>query len=300
MQTITAWRWHEMDVTDVRVRTENKIINKVDLKTNVRMTWTKLRLMRPVPQWNDEHPSEPGFYLDFINPIQKSRLRWELECEYTPFKGGQIDPDPTARPAVVTYSTSLVEQATLRDNKGRPTVNRAGEFIQGLMLQVPIVEYKFSKNLKADPNWIQTHLGAVNSDTIKLRGLNWKPKTLLLQSVEGGEFITESRSSYTPTSGTILADPRTWTIEVWNTGTVQLEKQERIIKGKKKMIWVQVPIMAGNPAEPVTEPVPLDENGLVIKEAYERSNTEPMKKQNLITLKFDIQPEQPFAVLPLT
>ena len=305
MVSIVAFRWHETDITDVRNRTENKIINKIDVKTSQRTNWTTLRLMRPVPQWSDEHPTEPGFYLDFVHPVHKKRQVWELEAEYTPFKGGQIDSDPIQRPAVVTYSTSLVEQATLRDNKGRPTVNRAGEFIQGLMLQVPIVEYKFSKNLPGDPAWLQTHLGAVNSETVTLRGLKWAPKTLLLSSAEGGEFITENRSTYTPTSGTILADYRTWTQEVWNTGTVQL-KQVTIevdrgnLPGKElRTVWRQVPILEGDPPEPITEPRPLDEDGRLIVDPYEPSKDEPLKKQKLITLRFDLQPELPFNVLPL-
>jgi hypothetical protein len=299
MVSIVAFRWHETDITDVRNITENKIINKIELKTSERVNWTTLRLMRPVPQWSDEHPTEPGFYLDYVRPVHKKRQIWELEAEYTPFKGGQIDPNPTERGAVVTYSTSLVEQATLRDNAGRPIVNRAGEFIRGLMLQVPIVEYKFSKNLPNDPEWLQTHLGAVNSDTITLRGLKWPAKTLLLSSAEGAEFITENRTTYTPTSGTILADIRTWTQEVWNTGTVQLKQVEREMNGEKKKIYIQVPILEGDPPEPITEPVPLDEFGVLIQEALEPSKTEPLKKQNLITLKFDLQPELPFKVLPL-
>lgn len=299
MATITKFIWHEMEVDDPRDVREAKIRNKIVLKTSDRVTWTDLRKMRPVPQWKDSHPKEPGFYLDYIKPTHKSRHIWELECEYVPFGGGQIDPDPIARPPVVTFSSSLVEQPTLRDNKGRPIVNRAGEFIQGLMVRVPIIEYRFQKNFGFDPAWILTHMGAVNSDTVKIRGLTWRPKTLLLSGIDGGEFLTENRSTYTSISGTILADRRGWTQEVWNTGTVQLVQQPRVIKGVEKMVWVQVPITEGNPPDPVSQPVPLDEDGVMISDAYEPSRTEPLKKQNLISLKFDLQHEEAFARLPL-
>jgi hypothetical protein len=299
MATITHFRWHESEVEDRRDITANSIRDKIVLRTSERVTWTQLRLMRPVPRFGDEHPKEPGFYLDHVKPTHKSKRIWELETEYTPFKAGQLDADPLARPVEITYSTSLIEEPTLFDNKGRPIVNRAGEFIQGIVRQIPLVDYKFVKNLPGDPKWLQTHLGAVNSDPIKLRGLIWEPKTLLLASVEGGAFTTENRKSFTPISGSILADARGWTQEVWNTGTVELKEVEREIKGKKKKVWIQVPIVEGDPAENVSEPVPLDEFGKRIQEALQQSKDEPLKKQRLITLKFDVQPEKPFSELPL-
>ena len=305
MATITEFKWHEMDVEDRRDSTANILRNKIILKTNERVTWTDLRTMSPVPKWGDEHPTERGFYLDHCKPTHKSKLVWELETEYTPFKAGQIDPDPIARPATLTYSSSLIEQPTLFDSKERPVVNRAGEFIQGIMKQVPLIEYGFSKNFSADPSWLQTHIGAVNSDTIKLRGLIWKPRTLLLSAAAGGEFVTENRSRYTSITGTILADYRTWTQEVWNLGTVQLKEVTLKVERKDlpgfelKKVWQQIPIMAGDPAEPVTEPVPLDEDGRYISDALQRSTSEPMTKSRLITLKFDIQHEMPFSELPL-
>lgn len=306
MATITQFRWHEMEVEDKRDITANTIRNKIVLKTSERVTWTQLRTMQPVPRFNDEHPKEPGFYLDYIKPTHKSRHYWELETEYTPVKAGQIDPDPLKRDVVITYTTSLVEQASLFDRKGRPTVNRAGEFIQGLIKQVPIMEYTFVKNLPEDPKWLQTHLGAVNSDAIKLRGLLWEPKTLLLSAVQGGEITTENRSKFAPITGTIMADPRGWTQEVWNLGTVQLKEETIKVDDPStksgiayKKVWRQVPITIGSPAEPVTEPVPLDEYGRAIVDSLDKSTTEPMKKGRLITLKFEMQDERPFAELPL-
>ena len=306
MVTITHYRWHEMEVDDPRDVREAKLRNKITLKTSERVNWTTLRKMSPVPQWNSQHPTEPGFYLDFIEPNHKSRLIWELECEYTVFAGGQVDPDPLSRPASVTFSASLVEEPSLFDADGRPTVNRAGEFVQGLVRQVPIVEYTFRKNYPSDPRWIQSHLGAVNSDSIKIRGIDWRPNTLLLASVAGGDFTEENRSRYTEISGTVLADPRGWTQQVWNRGTVQLKQVERTFDDPTapsgiaiRRVWTQVPIVAGSPPEPVSEPVPLDEDGRSIIEAVQPSRTEPLPKGRLITLDFNMQPRVAFSELPL-
>lgn len=298
MATITHFRWYETEYEDPRDSREAIVRSKIKLRTNERVNWTTLRGLRPVPRWNDEHPTEKGFYLEFVRPTHKSRLIWELEAEYTPIKGGQIDPNPLSRPVVLTYSSSLVELPTLRDNKGRPTVNRAGEFIQGLVVQRPIIEYKFVKNLPGDPRWLQTHLGAVNSDVIRLRNLTWEPRTLLLSAVEGDDFLTENRQTYTPTTGTILADPLTWSSEVWNTGTYQLQQEMRTIAGKDRLVYVPVPIL-DKQGDPISEPVPLDEDGQQISDAWQPSRTEPLKKQRLISLRFDLQAEQPFSELPL-
>jgi hypothetical protein len=299
MAKVEKWFWYETEYDDPRDVRNAKVRNRIKLRTDVRVNWTTLRTLKPVPQWGDSHPTEPGFYLDFIEPIHRHKRVWELEAEYTVFKGEQFEPNPLSRPTVVTYNATLAEVASLRDAKGFPTVNRAGEFVQGLVRQVPIVDYTFKKNMSADPKWIQTHLGAINSDSVRIRNLVWEPKTLLLASISGGEFVEEAAAKYAEIGWTILADPLGWTSEVWNLGTVQLVEEPREIKGKTKMVWVQVPITEGPNGDPVSEAKPLDEDGQLISEAWQPSRTEPLKKQRLITLKFDMQPVKAFSELPL-
>ena len=57
--SIVVYRWYETEIDDQREITENKIRNKIMVKTSTRMPWSQLRLIRPIPQWNDEHPNEP-------------------------------------------------------------------------------------------------------------------------------------------------------------------------------------------------------------------------------------------------
>ena len=300
MVTVTRFIWHETEYDDPRDPREAKVRNKIKVRTSQKTNWTTLRTIRPIPQWGDAHPTEPGFYLDFIEPIHKSKVYWELEAEYTVFKGVQADKNPINIPLSITYNATLAEVASLKDARGFPIVNRAGEFIEGLVRQVPIVDYTFKKNVQSDPRWIQTHLGAINSDTVRIRGLTWEPKTLLLASVSGGEFVEEASAKYCELGWTILADPLTWTQEVWNRGTVQLKEVEvEDAKGVKTMVWKQVAITEGDPPEPVSEPKPLDEDGALISDAWQPSRTEPLKKQRLITLKFDMQHLMAFSELPL-
>lgn len=296
--TIVAFKVTSMDGTDRRDARENMVRDKIWLKTSRRMTWNELRRTPPVPQWSQEHSREPGFYLDFIDPKHVTRLTWELEAQYIPIKGGQIDANPLARKPIITFDSSLVDQPTLFDAKKRPITNTAGEFITGVVEKIPIVDYTVKMNLSADPRWLQTHVGGVNKDSMRLRGLNWMPRTLLLAGVGGGEFITENRVEYAEYTLKILADPRTWTQPVWNRGTVELkeDKAYKAVYGKTR--YYQVPIKTGDPPEFVEEPVPLDKDGKVIQE-WLKPGEQPADTSKLITLYFDCQKEVAFSELKL-
>lgn len=295
MATILEYRVTGVEIEDRREIAENLVRDKIFVKTSDRVTWDQLRRMREIPKWNDPHPREPGFWLDFIKPNQTSRLCWELEAEYTPVKAGQQDANPLSRPAVITFESSLIEQPTFFDNKKRLITNTAGELMTGVIEQIPIIDYSVRKNLASDPQWLQTHIGGVNKDTIKIRGLTWQPRTLLLGGVSGGEFTTENRQEFSPYGLKILGDPRTWSAKVWNRGTVYL-KQEEDRTGKK--VYRQVRIQTGDPPEDVSEPVPLDLNGQPLQDYLQKSET-PVDPSKLIILTFHVQKEVSFAELPL-
>ena len=285
---------------DTRDLKDNEIVDKIRLKTSQRVTWSQLRNMAPVPKWNQPHPRELGFYLDIIHPTQISRLVWELDAEYTIFKGGQQDPNPTSRPAEISGKSSLIEQPTFFDYRRRPITTTAGEFIPGVMQSIPITEYTVEKNLSADPGWIQTHVGGINEDAVRIRGLTWAPKTLMLGAVSFGAFKTEERATYSEYSLTIMADPRTWTHEVWNVGTVELYERDVLINGKFRTVWSQRDITRGSPPARVEDPVPLDDKGRAIVDYLNSGTGEPMKTSRLRTLKFDTQNIVRFGgVLPL-
>lgn len=295
MATIVEYRVTSVEIEDRREVAANLIRDKIFVKTSDQVTWNQLRTMRPVPAWNDQHPREPGFYLDFVKPKQTSKLCWELEAEYTPIKAGQEDANPLSRAAVTTFESSLIEQPTFFDNQDRLMTNTAGELLTGIIQQIPIVDYTVRKNLASDPRWLQTHIGGVNKESVKLRGLTWAPRTLLLGGVSGGEFTTENRQEFAQYSLKILGDPRTWSAKVWNRGTVYL-KQETDRNGKK--VYRQVRIQTGDPPEDVTEPVPLTIDGQVAEGYLQKSET-PVDPSKLIMLTFHVQKEVSFAELPL-
>ena len=287
MATIMKYAVQSTSIKDDRTISENEIVDKIKLKTSCRVTWTQLRRMRPVPQWNDSHPYEPGFYLDVVRPNHVSRLVWELDAEYTVVKGGQINANPLSREAIITGKSSLIEQPTFFDWENKPIVTTAGEFIPGVMQQIPTIEYTISKNLVTDPAWLMTHVGGINSDAVRIRGLTWPAKTLMLGAVSFGEFKTEEKARYSEYTLTLMGDPRKWTHELWNVGTVELY-ESKYGKGVGKTIWRQRPITAGSPPVPVESPVPLDDRGRAIVD-YLSNSGEPVKASALRKLRFDTQ-----------
>lgn len=301
MATITHYITYEEEMADNRALAENFVRDKVKLKTSDRVTWSQLRNMRPVPRWGEAHQRETGFYCDFVKPNHKSRLVWELEIDYTPIKGGQVDPDPNARPPVITFVSSLIEQPTLFDKDGKPIMNAAGQFVTGVIERISIFDYTIEKNFPTDPGWLQSHLGAVNQDPVKLRGLIWAPKTLLFSAVSGGEYTTENRATFAPFRLTIMADPRKWIQEVWNQGTVELVQKMMVVRGASipTNVWTQKPILRGDPPEPVEEPWPLDERGRALQDHLQQNKNEPIKAGKLIKLNFETQKVLAFSALPL-
>lgn len=289
------------DIENQTLRTTLKVI------TTERVAWEFIEKQSFFPKYESEHWEERGFFLNNWKPVTSQGRVWEIELEFLPIKFGQPDPNPLNRPAVITFETSLVEQPTNWDTNRKPIVTTAGEFITGVMQKIPIVDYSVSKNLAADPKWLQTHLGAVNSDEVRLRGLLWKPKTLLLASVSGGDFTTENRTTFAPFGLKIMADVRGWTQEVWNRGTVELKKVWKKVDDPStksgvayKHVWTQVPIEAGDPPERVTDPVPIDINGRAVPDYLQKNDKEPLKPDSLISLNFETQRALPFlGVLPL-
>lgn len=307
MGTISRF-WISKSAIEDKTDRESTVRDTLHIMTSDRMSWTQLRLQSVIPKYGSEHPREPGFFLEAMKPTQSKRCYWEVELEYNVFKAEQIDPSPLARPAEITWSTSLVEQPTERDSKGRPTCTTAGEFLTGIVEKIPLVEYSIKKNLPADPAWAQTHFGCVNQDAIKIRGLDWAPGTLMLISGSGGPFTVENKVSFMECSLSLLGDYRGWTLKVWNRGTVRLAKQKRTkwkLQGGKlipveQSVWVQVPILTGEPPAPVEEPVFLDDYGQEIIDALKPEKGSTLDPTKFIELTFDIQSERKFAgVLPL-
>jgi len=246
-------------------------------------------------------PAAPGYWWDSFQVSQKAKLIFELSVSASPFTFDPIPDSPLARRAEISVDSELVEEPTLFDATGKPIMNRAGEWIQGVSRERPLLTYLIEKNLARDPAWLETHLGAVNRDSVTLRGRVCPPNTLMLRRLSLGKYVTENRDRFSPCSIALHYDPLTWIRRIWNRGTIQLVKVPRVINNQTRLVWVQARIKSGSPPQNIEEPVPLDKRGQVIDGVLTPENDTPVDVSKMVILDFHVQPVQNFrGVLPLT
>ena len=240
----------------------------------------------------------PGYYWDDLKPVQKAKLVWEITGSATPFEFEPEPDSPLAMPADIAVNSELIDEPTLFDYKGRPIMTRAGEWIPGVMRSRPLLTYVITKNLGTDPAWSETHMGAVNLDPVRLRGIVRPPNTLMLRRLSLSPYVTKDRVRHTVCGFELHYDPRTWIRRLWNIGTIQLV--EFTTEAGKKA-WRQERILTeGTVRQPVESAVPLDLKGRVIPGVLTPDADTPVDVSKLIPLDFHVQPLQRFnGVLPL-
>lgn len=249
------------------------------------------------PKENGAVLAHPGFFWDSVSRKQVAKLIWEIDCSASRFEFLTAGDDPLAEPARISIDSELISEPTLTDYKGRPLVNRAGEFIAEQTVERPLLVYRVAKNLGSDPLWLDDYPGAVNRDPVRLRGRVRRAGTLMLRRVSLSEYSLINRTSVTACTFELHYDPRGWVKRLLNVGTVQL-LEFTTAAGKK--IWQQERILTGKPPVPVDAPVPLDIRGQVIDGVLDPEGDSPVDVSKLVVLSYDVQPLKTFTgVLPL-
>lgn len=269
------------------------------ISTDQLVTLAWLQNHRLTPKLHGPVQNIPGYYWDDLKPVQKARLVWEITGSATPFEFEPEPDSPLAMPADIAVNSELIEEPTQLDWKGRPIMTRAGEWIAGVMRSRPLLTYVVTKNLGTDPLWSETHMGSVNLDPVRIRGIVRPPNTLMLRRLSLSPYTTRDRVKYTVCSFELHYDPRTWIKRLWNVGTIQLVEGTDPVTLKKA--WRQERILTeGKVRQPVESAVPLDIKGRVIPGVLTPDADTPVDVSKLIPLEFHVQPLQRFnGVLPL-
>lgn len=268
------------------------------ISTDQLVTLPWIQSHRSTPKLHAPVLDFPGYYWDDLKPVQKTKLVWEITGSATPFEFEPEPDSPLAMPADIAVNSELIEEPTRFDAKGKPIVTRAGEWISGVNRSRPILTYVVAKNLATDPAWLETHLGAVNQDPVRLRGRICQPNTLMLRRLSLSPYTTKDRVRYTVCSFELHYDPQTWIRRLWNIGTIQLVEFQTAA-GRKA--YRQERIKTGVPAQPIESPVALDKKGKVIPGVLTPEADTPVDVSKMEILYFDVQPLQKFTgVLPLT
>ncbi len=274
-------------------QTQGRIRDLVRIKTSSISTWDQIYNSGFVPKHWAVHATEFGYGLNNWNPKHVKPLIWECEAEYLPIS----ELNPIKRPPRISFDGTLIEQPTFKDNKGYLTTNTAGELFTGIIKQVPIMDYSVRFNVASDEPWMQNYLGAVNSDSVRIRGLLWKPRQVLVGGITGSEPTNSNGIIYSEYSLRLMANPDGWSQEVLNRGTVELQPEYKFSRQDEAGTPINAQL-TGNKIQvklDVEEPVPLDLEGRRIPN-WLASN---ILLSRLVTRTFHIQGELPFSKLPL-
>lgn len=192
----------------------------------------------------------------------------------------QDQPDPLLRSVRRVRATiEFSDQPSIIDYQGRPVVNRAGDWMSGFSLRVPVTSWHYEWNAAALPHWLLTANGSINSASFTVGGLTIPPYCAMLVCDEyplPDNIKTENGTSHYPLFWRIVIDPRGHLEHKLNQGL--LERCYVDINGNtvsptatpgsgagQLYRTVKKAILDGN-GEPITTPGFLDWYGRAIKD----------------------------------
>lgn len=214
-----------------------------------------------------------------VTPLQPTMdpTYWEVRVEYSSQAIQEIQ-NPLARPTDIAWGFQVYQKAIIKDINGNPIVNKANKQFD----PVPEIDdcrptLTFTKNLATfDPSLAYSYVNSINA-TAWYGGASqtWKCMNIASsQQIENGVY-------FYPTTFEFQYHYETWKLFILNAGIDQLSG------GKHEPCTYQTGPFSG---QPVTEPVPLDNNGAQI--------TSPTFS-NMVILSFDVYRQQEFNNLSL-
>ena len=226
--------------------------------------------------------------------------------------------NPLNQPAEITITGQRRDVVALFDANGTPKCNTAGDLIgdPAPTRMVTDLIFSVSKNVSLKlPAFLTQYLDAVNSDSVRIRGLTLDVGTLLFC----GEIKVGPEQNSGPQQGNGIQQPPYttvefelhyradgWTTLVPNRGFFELVPNPKAVLGPPllpgdvpikvgkdgkvpKFPYVRQRITVGNPPDYPAEPQFLDLNGAAI------SNPTP---DDIVVLEFDDFAKLPFNALP--
>lgn len=137
----------------------------------------------------------------------------------------QDEPNPLLRAVRRVRATiEFSDQPSIIDYQGRPVVNRAGDWMSGFSLRVPVSSFHYEWNAAALPDWLITANGSINAASFSLGGLTIPPFCGMIVVDEfplPDNIKTENGTSYYPLFWRIVIDPRGHLEHMLNQGLME-------------------------------------------------------------------------------
>jgi len=270
-----------------------------------------------------KHPKDGAALVNLFYPKRKTAGSnwWDIEVTWS--TDVDVTGNPLAMPAEWTLDTEMREIPAIFDANGNALLNTAGALMTDPPATRKIVDetLHFTKNVSLRlPDWVRTHPGCVNSDSVTIRSQAYPPGTLWFASRQVGREenvpgATDSISTlrgtpFTAVSGTLMYRQDGWIEYYPNRGWYQLVPVNKSLKtakgaeiqgGKRTLqqmraqfrksadyqVW---PCLYANFGDKPQEPSFLDSNGQMIQQPT---------FDNIILLAYDGYKKAAFNDLPL-
>ena len=258
-------------------------------------------------------------YVVGVNGDEIEPRLWKIEIEYATRAPQKRDPNPLNRPAEIVLDGNETQIPVYRDGEGTWYVNTAGDFLEGVTEEYEQPIWRVSKNVVKTPAWILKYPGAVNSDTVRMDGLTFKPGELRLKRLRRGGVQEENNQSYFALSFELHYREGGWIRQIPNRGHYEIVTTNATnaaavgaaiggiaggiiaaanVAGQTDTGTERRRILIGSPAAPTEEPVFLDQNGAAYRDDDGNVRTR-LDPDEIVVLEFRRGQRLPFSVLPL-
>jgi hypothetical protein len=294
-----------------RVMRRRKFLAKVDSLLSAE---DDLYFFDPSLQIGRQHPHNGFLRVQRFRARQTARgfnrdghYLFEVEVEYST-DAPEEDHDqvnPLEIPATISADTMQITRVVERDADGNPIVNTAGSRLLELNEEFDLWRLQVSKNIPRFPPWAKQYAGAVNSDTVRIDGETFAPRTLKFSSPRLGPRDVINDIPFRPLAFSLVHNEQTWDRFLLNRGFEEIEVRSvtnpQTQQTEERL--VRVPIQ--NPdGEYISDPAFLDEQGRAFRDDAANvrglaGSSNPLQRDEIIVLRFRTRKQLPFSVLPL-
>lgn len=249
------------------------------------------------PKYGERHPVDKAAFTTRVKPtrIGHSRL-WKVVVESTT-DSTSVDnnPNPLARPAVITWETRIEVVPTLFEANGRLRINPVGDLVPGKRKK-PFRTYTIRKNVSQIPDWFSSLPGTTNQFDFYFDGKVRPKRTLQMLDGPKPEKELENGKWYYPLSFKIEEDIETYDVLEPATSFHELV-QTGYINSPKGLIpeYTKKRILVGTPKEYAKDKQFIDKKGkaIVLQEDMKKGGIDVSKiyvqrRRDLIEVDYSV------------
>lgn len=264
---------------------------------------------RNCPKRYQQHPDAPGLFCESVTATRRrEKYVWDVSALFVKNIEDKDEPEnPLERRAKVRFRGALEGAFTTYDGKGKAMLNLAGEPFAPQEDYIPGGQIVVTKNIPpVFPSWLLRYLGAVNSDAVRLRGIDFPADTLRIMDIDLPDDVTEGKVTYIPMTISMQVKVKGWFWRPLNEGFHELVEEG---DGKEKRRILER--IRNGPEYPTTKTM-LDRNGRAYRDVSQlegeqlkdpnivrRQRLRKLKPEEIIELKFERGERLPFSALPL-